>query len=61
MPKFQLPPLKDGKLFEEFTCDLFNAIGDQAKQEPGNYQIFRVKDQKGQHFKQTLVNDTQKS
>lgn len=45
MPKFQLPPLKDEKLFEEFTCDLFNTIGDQVKPEPGDYQIFGVKGQ----------------
>lgn len=45
MPKFQLHPLKDEKLFEEFTCDLFNAIDSHATQVPGDYQIFGVKGQ----------------
>lgn len=45
MTKFQLPPLKDEKLFEEFACDLFNAIASQAKQENGDYQIFGIKGQ----------------
>lgn len=45
MPKFQLPPLKDEKLFEEFACDLFNAIDSLVKHEPGDYQIFGVKGQ----------------
>jgi len=26
MPTFQLPPLADEYMFEEFTCDLFNSI-----------------------------------
>jgi hypothetical protein len=46
MPKLQLPPLKDEKLFEEFTCDLFNAMDRQTARRPGDYHIFEVKGQK---------------
>lgn len=45
MAKFQLPPLKDEKLFEEFTCDLFNMIDNQTTQQIGDYQVFGVKGQ----------------
>lgn len=43
MGKYQLPPLKDEKTFEEFVCDVFNEI--EKTDSYFNTQIFGVKGQ----------------
>ena len=45
MAKYQLPPLKDEKLFEEFICDLFNVIENTNTYNNIDFQIFGVKGQ----------------
>lgn len=40
MAKYQLPPLKDEKLFEELTCDLFNFIENTNSYENTDFQPF---------------------
>lgn len=45
MAKYQLPPLKDEKLFEEFICDLFNIIENTNTYNNTDFQIFGVKGQ----------------
>src|SRR5690554_7483113 len=40
MAKYQLPPLKDEKLFEELTCDLFNFIENTNSYENTDFQTF---------------------
>lgn len=45
MAKYQLPPLKDEKDFEEFICDLFNAIENTNSYTNTDFQIFGVKGQ----------------
>ena len=45
MAKYQLPPLKDERLFEEFTCDLFNFVENTLSYENIDFQTFGVKGQ----------------
>lgn len=45
MAKYQLPPLKDEKLFEELTCDLFNFIENTNSYDNSDFQIFGRKGQ----------------
>jgi hypothetical protein len=45
MAKYQLPPLKDEKLFEEFICDLFNVIENTNTYNNTDFQTFGVKGQ----------------
>ncbi|MBG6063191.1 hypothetical protein IWX83_003001 [Flavobacterium sp. CG_9.1] len=45
MVKYQLPPLKDDKIFEEFTCDLFNFLENTLSYENIDFQTFGVKGQ----------------
>ena len=45
MAKYQLPPLKDEKLFEEFICDLFNVIENTNTYYNTDFQTFGVKGQ----------------
>lgn len=45
MPKYQLPPLKDEKQFEEFVCELFNIIENTNSYDNTDFQIFGVKGQ----------------
>ena len=45
MAKYQLPPLKDEKLFEELTCDLFNFVENTSTYENIDFQTFGVKGQ----------------
>lgn len=45
MSKFRLPPLKDATKFEEFICDLFNAIENTNSYTNTEFQIFGVKGQ----------------
>jgi len=45
MAKYQLPPLKDEKLFEEFICDLFNIIENTNTYNDTDFQTFGVKGQ----------------
>jgi hypothetical protein len=45
MAKYQLPPLKDEKLFEELTCDLFNFVENTLSYENIDFQTFGVKGQ----------------
>ena len=45
MAKYQLPPLKDEKLFEELTCDLFNFVEHNTSYENIDFQTFGVKGQ----------------
>jgi hypothetical protein len=45
MAKYQLPPLKDEKLFEELTCDLFNFVENTSSYENIDFQTFGVKGQ----------------
>lgn len=46
MSKYQLPPLKDEKLFEYFVCDIFNFIENTDTYFNSDFQIFGVKGQK---------------
>jgi len=45
MPKYQLPPLKDPTRFEEFICDLLNAIENTNSYINTEFQTFGVKGQ----------------
>jgi hypothetical protein len=45
MAKYQLPPLKDEKIFEEFICDLFNVIENTNTYNNTDFQTFGVKGQ----------------
>ncbi|MYY43998.1 endonuclease [Elizabethkingia anophelis] len=45
MAIYQLPALKDEKLFEELICDLFNYVEKTSSYENIDYQIFGVKGQ----------------
>ena len=45
MAKYQLPPLKDEKLFEELTCDVFNFVENTTSYVNTDFQIFGVKGQ----------------
>lgn len=45
MPKYQLPQLKDEKVFEEFVCDLINEVEHLDNQNRTSYQLFGVKGQ----------------
>ena len=45
MAKYQLPVLKDEKLFEELTCDLFNFVENTSSYESIDFQTFGVKGQ----------------
>lgn len=45
MAKYQLPPLKDERLFEELTCDLFNFVENTSSYENIDFQTFGVKGQ----------------
>jgi hypothetical protein len=45
MAKYQLPPLKDEKLFEELVCDLFNFVEKTSSYENIDFQTFGVKGQ----------------
>ena len=45
MSKFQLPPLKDEKCFEELVCDLFNAIENTNTYRNTDFQLIGVKGQ----------------
>lgn len=45
MAKYQLPPLKDEKEFEEFVCDLFNIIENTNSYQNKDFQLFGVKGQ----------------
>jgi hypothetical protein len=45
MAKYQLPPLKDEKLFEEFICDLFNQIENTNSYQNTDFQSFGIKGQ----------------
>ena len=45
MAKYQLPPLKDEKLFEEFICDLFNSIENTNSYLSTDFQTFGIKGQ----------------
>ncbi len=42
MPQYQLPPLKDDKVFEAFVCDLFNAIENTNSYQNTDFQIYGV-------------------
>ncbi|MFX1707190.1 hypothetical protein PV783_24695 [Chitinophaga sp. CC14] len=46
MAHYQLPPLKEEKRFEEFVCDLFNAVEKTESFVRTDYQTFGVKGQK---------------
>lgn len=45
MAKYQLPPLKDERQFEEFVCDLFNTIENTSSYKNTDFQLFGVKGQ----------------
>ena len=45
MANYQLPPLKDERLFEELTCDLFNFVENTSSYENTDFQTFGVKGQ----------------
>ena len=45
MANYQLPPLKDERLFEELTCDLFNFVENTSSYENIDFQTFGVKGQ----------------
>lgn len=45
MAKYQLPPLKDERQFEEFVCDLFNAVENTNSYQNTDFQLFGVKGQ----------------
>lgn len=45
MSQYQLPPLKNEKLFEEFVCDLFNEIEKTNAYQNTDFQAFGVKGQ----------------
>jgi hypothetical protein len=45
MSQYQLPPLKNEKLFEEFVCDLLNEIENTNDYQNTDFQIFGVKGQ----------------
>jgi len=45
MSTYQLPPLKDEKIFEEFICDLFNEIENTDSFHNTDFQPFGVKGQ----------------
>lgn len=45
MAKYQLPPLKDEKLFEELTCDVFNFVENTTSYVNTDFQMFGVKGQ----------------
>ncbi len=45
MPKYQLPPLKDATRFEEFICDIFNAIENTNSYTNTDFQTFGVSGQ----------------
>lgn len=45
MAKYQLPPIKDERVFEELTCDLFNFVENTNSYENTDFQTFGVKGQ----------------
>jgi len=45
MANYQLPPLKDERLFEELTCDLFNFVENTSSYMNTDFQTFGVKGQ----------------
>lgn len=45
MAKYQLPPLKDERMFEEFVCDLINEVEHLNNKSKTAYQLFGVKGQ----------------
>ncbi len=45
MAKYQFPPLKDEKRFEEFVCDILNCLEDTDTYRNTDFQIFGVKGQ----------------
>lgn len=42
MSQYQLPPLKDDKVFEAFVCDLFNAIENTNSYQNTDFQTYGV-------------------
>ena len=45
MAKYQFPPLKDEKLFEELICDIFNHVESTDSYRNTDFQLFGVKGQ----------------